>query len=236
MANDITTTGRFDLVAADKTLAAAKPEDMQDLHRACSDLQNARLDNLPARIEHAEAVLRRVEPIATLARKTMEPASDRMLQAHLAALVGAFPNAPKADIELYGRALAMDVADAKPSGLALVRTCRRLRRTCRFVPTISEVLEVLEEEELRAKVQTAGLRYLPKVIEDARERARTWPELISECAALIEDMDRGNLHRTYRPSELPNALDDYPTEVIKNARAIVNHRRAAEEGTEDATK
>jgi hypothetical protein len=74
------------------------------------------------------------------------------------------------------------------------------------------------------------------VIEDARERARTWPELISECAALIEDMDRGNLHRTYRPSELPNALDGYPTEVIKKARAIVNHRRATEEGTENATK
>jgi hypothetical protein len=92
MANDVTTTtGRPNLIAIDKALAAIKPDDKKDLERAISDLQYYP-KNLPACIERAEALLRRLGPMVVLARKAMEPASDKELMAHLGALVSALPS------------------------------------------------------------------------------------------------------------------------------------------------
>lgn len=77
------------------------------------------------------------------------PASQGEVKRQLQILMGSFPNAPKIDLQLYGTALVEDVLSEQPSMLALSNACRTLRRTSRFLPTISEVLGVLETEMSR---------------------------------------------------------------------------------------
>jgi len=87
------------------------------------------------------------------------------------------------------------------------------------------VLEALECEERHASIETAAVRYLPRALEAAHERLRNWPSLVAKCAKLIEDMDRGHEHRSFRPREDPGALKGYPDDVIREARRIVRRKR-----------
>src|SRR5262245_30453033 len=68
---------------------------------------------------------------------------------HIAILLGAYPNAGPHNPEIYTRVLVEDVHAAKPSASALEATCRKLRRTSKFVPTVAELLAVLAEEKER---------------------------------------------------------------------------------------
>lgn len=77
------------------------------------------------------------------------PASQIEVKRQLQILMGSFPNAPNKDLQLYGTALVEDVLNERPSILALSNACRTLRRTSRFLPTISEVLGALENEMSR---------------------------------------------------------------------------------------
>jgi hypothetical protein len=59
-------------------------------------------------------------------------------------LIGSFPGA---DLKVRAKMLSADVAAQEPRKLALNIACRRLRRTCRYAPLISEVLAALEATE-----------------------------------------------------------------------------------------
>jgi hypothetical protein len=91
-------------------------------------------------LPEAEALLARVE-------KFSAPASKTQLANHLAVLLKSFPNAGKDDAEVFGRMLCEDVGAQHPTVGGIEAACRHLRRTSRFIPTISEVLAALAEAE-----------------------------------------------------------------------------------------
>jgi hypothetical protein len=71
------------------------------------------------------------------------PATKLRIAKCLALLVKSFPNAGSADAEIYGGMLLQDVVAAKPTIGDIEETCRHIRGTSKFLPTIAEVLETL---------------------------------------------------------------------------------------------
>jgi hypothetical protein len=60
-------------------------------------------------------------------------------------LIGSFPNSSKKeDLSIYAVSLFDDVAAAKPTVKTLTEACRRLRRSCDFLPSIKAVLDALD--------------------------------------------------------------------------------------------
>jgi hypothetical protein len=62
-------------------------------------------------------------------------------------LIGSFPNAGPHNPEIYVAMLIEEIVAANPSASALEATCRQIRRTATFVPTLAEVLKILREQE-----------------------------------------------------------------------------------------
>lgn len=65
----------------------------------------------------------------------------------LAQLIGSFPTANLPNATAFTRALLEEVMLEQPNRLALACACRQLRRTMKFVPSISEVIEALKAEK-----------------------------------------------------------------------------------------
>jgi hypothetical protein len=80
-----------------------------------------------------------------------KPATKLQIAHCLALLLKSFPNAGAADAEVYGGMLVQDVAAAQPAIGDIEETCRHIRRTSRFLPTIAEVLETLADAKERRK-------------------------------------------------------------------------------------
>jgi hypothetical protein len=72
----------------------------------------------------------------------------RIVTEKVAVLIGSFPNAKPHSPEVYSRALVEEVIAAKPHAIVLESACRHLRRDkkYKFLPAISEVLEVIDEQ------------------------------------------------------------------------------------------
>src|ERR1700704_2861843 len=76
---------------------------------------------------------------------------DRQAEPHeikraLQHLIGSFPNSSKKeDLSIYAVSLFDDVAAAKPTVKTLTEACRRLRRSCDFLPSIKAVLDALDD-------------------------------------------------------------------------------------------
>jgi hypothetical protein len=121
------------------------------------------VDRAPATIAASQALLQRL-------RVLNRPASRAEIAQHLLILVGAFPNTARADLKLFSRVLAEDVASAQPSAIVLERACRRIRRTATFVPTIAEVLAAIEMEEKSVKGSIFWLANHPEQIERIKRR------------------------------------------------------------------
>ena len=62
-------------------------------------------------------------------------------------LMGCFPTSKIPEPEIFVRALMDDVMALDPSFVEMESTCRELRKTNKFMPTISEVIEKLEEQQ-----------------------------------------------------------------------------------------
>jgi hypothetical protein len=122
--------------------------------------------------------------LAEIAKATA-PASVAETKTELALLVGAFPNASKGDLRIFGRMLVEDVAAQRPSVTALSLACRRLRRTARFVPTISEVLEAIGTAEVDVLLRARTLERFGPWLKRAREVLPRMQE-----RERIEDEDR----------------------------------------------
>lgn len=67
--------------------------------------------------------------------------------AQVALLLGAFPAGSPTDPQVYTRLMIEEVLSAEPYKHSLESTVRIIRRTHKFLPTISEVLSVLKAEE-----------------------------------------------------------------------------------------
>ena len=62
-------------------------------------------------------------------------------------LMGSFPTSKIPEPEIFVRALMDDVMALDPSFVEMESTCRELRKTKKFMPSISEVIEELEKQK-----------------------------------------------------------------------------------------
>ena len=62
-------------------------------------------------------------------------------------LMGTFPTSKIPEPEIFVRALMDDVMALDPSFVEMESTCRELRKTNKFMPSISEVIEELEKQQ-----------------------------------------------------------------------------------------
>jgi hypothetical protein len=99
--------------------------------------------------------------LAVMARS----ATKEEIKRELHVLVHSFPNATKANLEIYGRALALDVIDLQPTIEAMVVACMVLRRTSKFLPTISEVLSWVDLIDEYVVTDRMVLSALPGLVE-----------------------------------------------------------------------
>lgn len=133
-------------------------------------------------VEEAEALQAAVSAASGVIAAAERPATTREIAVTLGRLLKAFPNAGKADVETFGELLVGDVIDVRPSIAAVVQGCTKLRRTCKFLPNIAEVLEALREVDdgiraarLRREAMPARVAELRRAVEEgkrAEERKR----------------------------------------------------------------
>lgn len=90
-----------------------------------------------------EQVLMEIAATATRALSTISPSA---VTREVALLVAAFPNAAPTSPEIFISTLSYDLVDLRIPDAIVAEACRKLRRTSKFVPSISEV--VAEAEQL----------------------------------------------------------------------------------------
>jgi hypothetical protein len=74
----------------------------------------------------------------------------RIIEEQVALLLGSFPNAGPHNPAVYSGMLVEEIVAAEPCAVALEATCREIRRTKNFAPTIAEVLKILKEKNREA--------------------------------------------------------------------------------------
>jgi hypothetical protein len=157
------------------------------------------LNRIDAAIAEAETVSG-LNEIEAANAQACRPAEPQELKRQLQILIGAFPNAAKQDLSIFGVALIEDVAAERPSIGVLTNACRKLRRSNTFLPTISEVLEALSQETRRQQGQVAAIREFAQRLDvakaaaaAARERiSRDFDRLLAICLGLLDNFENTN--------------------------------------------
>lgn len=136
---------------------------------AYGDLRDALEARNPDRIARtlpaAEAV-----PVPELRRQVAlakAPAELDEIRARVAHLIAVTKHLEKVDGE-FGPTLVEDLRAERPSQIALVTAMRRLRTSCKFLPSIAEVIEAVREVEATYRSATYRLENLPDRIAEAR--------------------------------------------------------------------
>ena len=86
----------------------------------------------------------------------------------IAVLLVAFPG--KDDLSAFVEIAVADIAGEHPSRLTVAAACRRLRRTAKFRPSISEMLETLSEMSDELALVVEPIRARPDHVEAVRQR------------------------------------------------------------------
>jgi hypothetical protein len=94
------------------------------------------------------------------------PATKNDIAVQVMMLIAAYPNNTRADLKIYSATLAEDIGAAAPGRLALDWACRRLRRTCKFTPSIAEVIEALATATKQIRGARWQREHMRKMIEE----------------------------------------------------------------------
>ena len=81
---------------------------------------------------------------------------QRFVSEQAAIPIGSFPNANPSSPEMYLRMLVEEIIAANPRASALEATCRHIRRTATWLPTVAEFLKVLRTEMERWEERVWG--------------------------------------------------------------------------------
>ena len=81
-------------------------------------------------------------------------------------LTGSFPTSNIPEPAIFGRVLMDDVMALKPSFLEMEATCRVLRKTKKFMPSVSEVVEELEKQKKLWDRRWDGYFYIENFYDD----------------------------------------------------------------------
>ena len=106
----------------------------------------------------------------------MKTSTESVVKKQIGQLIGSFPNANPTSPEIYIAAILFDVLDTGIPDSVVHTTCREIRRTMKFLPTISEFLDVANKQ--RANWQMVGplnriLMANRKSLHDALELAQS---------------------------------------------------------------
>lgn len=149
------------------------------------------------------------------------PAPRQEVGGHLALLLASFPNAGKANLEVYGRQLVEDVAAMRPCRICLLRACRSVRLDLVFLPAIAEVAEAVasEQRQLSRWAESAApvLRVLPPLIEGAEQRLQhERPKHVEDC---LRRLLKHGEHHARQLSE------EYSDDTVAEALTLLPDRR-----------
>jgi hypothetical protein len=86
----------------------------------------------------------------------------------IAVLMGSFPTSKIPEPEIFVRVLMDDVMALDPSFVEMESTCRELRKTKKFMPSVSEVIEELEEQKELWGRRSDVVWYLEEWYDDLR--------------------------------------------------------------------
>jgi hypothetical protein len=218
MGNDLTITGRTELATIERQFNA-------DI-TIVRELRDCPCSDIPKVLERAQTL--DVAAVKATAVMLRQPATDHELETQLAVLAGSFPTAPKINLEIFGRALIEEIADANPSRGALIRACRQLRRTSKFLPTICEVLEAIEKAELHLMCFQADIQRLPEMIEHKkahyqRECRYEREKQIAKCFDLLQWRKT-----TFGPPDagLQQQIDQQSPDIVAEAQVILDRAAA----------
>lgn len=103
--------------------------------------------------------------------RAQESADDSFIARELKWLTTSWPNASKADMAGFGAMLTVDVKCANPTRYGLASACMALRRTNRFMPAISEVLDAIRGADERVRSVHLALSTLPQILADLKAKA-----------------------------------------------------------------
>jgi len=152
-------------------------------------------------IEWAERVQKRIERISDTfkdmqkeweechpASWLVDPEENRPVYSEVARMItillGSFPSAKIPEPEIFARLLIEDVMALEPSFVELESTCRELRKTKKFMPTISEVIEEFEKQQELWDKRWAGVFVLEE-----------WHTLLPEQIAKAKVAEEARLAR-----------------------------------------
>lgn len=141
---------------------------MMEISALVAELSSADPDYVAAALEAFQSP--RVQAAVEFARSLSRPATKAEIKRNLQILVGSFPNAAKADLSIYGRALALDVMDGGPCIEALTAGTRVVRQHSRFLPTIADVLDWVRPIHRLVMEDQAVLAELPVALSKAKAR------------------------------------------------------------------
>jgi hypothetical protein len=128
------------------------------------------IDGLRRAINEADRFQSEVNQQANALRGLMAPISVADIGKQVMIFVSSWPNASGGDLAGYGAQLAQDVIDCQPSRYAITEGFRKLRRTSKFLPSISEVMAALEDAHKRIRNASLHIAELPHAITEARAK------------------------------------------------------------------
>lgn len=140
-----------------------------------------------------------VEQLVQAVRKALSVCSEKNIRRQVAQLIGSFPNANPTDPETYIAALVFDLLDSQIPDAILILTCQELRRTCRFVPAIAEVIDTAN----RHLEQWQQVLTIPDTLSRVRQRL-TYAVQTTEKALQESRSDDGKPKPPLPPSATPS--------------------------------
>lgn len=146
--------------------------------------------------------------MAAAATKGLAIISPTVAAREVATLVAAFPNASPASPEIFMSTLIYDLLDLRIPDAALVEACRRLRRTSKFLPSISQVVQTAES--LREDWQM--VEALPTIASQARAQLEENLRVAAARLHHIQQRAEAEAEKVELPKqpEPPSVLHNFP--------------------------
>lgn len=161
---------------------------LDDVEKAAAEARRA----LPAIDHHVEVI-----------EKARRPATNAELAQHLAATISAFPNINGGvDPEMFARLLIADISALRPTVGAVEAGCRKVRRTAKYLPPISEFFSEIEG----AEAVLYGLAQRIASVDRHLDQAEAWVR--DERARRLEVKRNEEERRQKTKAEIRRRLED----------------------------
>jgi hypothetical protein len=95
------------------------------------------------------------------------PAGEKRATVAIAELLASFIPPRDVNMKVFSRMLMGDVLAMKPTGAEIDQAAAQLRRTCKFTPSIAEVLSAIEDRRRYLQALAKLLRGIPGQLVDA---------------------------------------------------------------------